>query len=121
VRRLVRQPLTLTLPADVARSWRLRGRQPDRPTLATAMLHAADIVPDGALALNWGTWWIGDLSGMLIATPIALTLIGRPRSEWAPRPHPGRRDARPGDRLPRPGDRPDGALEHGAGARGVQP
>ena len=35
--------------------------------------------------MSWGTWWIGDLAGMLIATPIALTLIGRPRSEWAPR------------------------------------
>ena len=86
VRHLVRQPLTLTLPADVARFMAACGvASLIAPTLATAMLHAADVVPDGSLALNWGTWWIGDLSGMLIATPIALTLIGRPRSEWAPR------------------------------------
>ena len=86
VRRLVRQPLTLTLPADVARFMAacLTGSLVSA-TLATAMLGAAGIVPEGALALNWGTWWIGDLTGMLIATPIALTLIGRPRSEWAPR------------------------------------
>ena len=63
----------------------LHGRLPDRqPDLRDPgdrdALHRA-----GALALNWGTWWIGDLSGMLIATPIASTLIGRPRSEWAPR------------------------------------
>ena len=86
VRRLVRQPLTLTLPADVARFMAAcLAASLIAPTLATAMLHAAGIVPKGALGLNWGTWWIGDLTGMLIATPIALTLIGRPRSEWAPR------------------------------------
>ena len=86
VRHLVRQPLTLTLPADVSRFMAAcLVASLIAPTVVTAMLHAADIVPDGALALNWGAWWIGDLSGMLIATPIALTLIGRPRSEWATR------------------------------------
>ncbi|MEO5880997.1 MAG: CHASE domain-containing protein, partial [Caldimonas sp.] len=86
VRRLMRQPVTLTLPADVARFMAAcTAGSLIAPTLATAMLGAAGIVPGGSLALNWGTWWIGDLSGMLIATPIALTLIGRPRSEWAPR------------------------------------
>jgi hypothetical protein len=35
--------------------------------------------------VTWATWWLGDLAGLLIATPIVLTLIGRPRSEWAPR------------------------------------
>ena len=86
MRRLVRQPLTLTLPADVARFMAAcLAASLIAPSLATALLHSAQVVPAGALALNWGTWWVGDLTGMLIATPIALTLIGRPRSEWAPR------------------------------------
>ena len=86
VRRWVRQPLTLTLPADVARFMAAcLIASPVASTLATGMLHVAGLLPEGALALNWGTWWVGDLTGMLIAAPIVLTLIGRPRSEWAPR------------------------------------
>ena len=86
VRRWVRQPLVLTLPADVARFMAACALgSVIAPSFAVALLRATDLVPQAALALHWSAWWIGDLSGMLIATPIALTLIGRPRSEWAPR------------------------------------
>ncbi|MEP7301036.1 MAG: CHASE domain-containing protein, partial [Caldimonas sp.] len=86
VQRFVRQPLTLTLPADVARFIAAcTASSLVAPTLATAMLKVAGLVPPGALLFTWGTWWIGDLAGVLIATPIALTLIGRPVSEWSPR------------------------------------
>ncbi len=86
VRRFVRQPLMLTLPADVALFLAAcLLASPVAPSLATMLLDAADVVPDNALLFTWGTWWIGDLAGVLIATPIVLTLIGRPRSEWSPR------------------------------------
>ena len=86
VRRFVRQPLTLTQPRDVAVFLACcAASSVVTPSLATLALHYAGTVPADKLALTWGTWWIGDLAGVLIATPIALTLIGRPRSEWAPR------------------------------------
>jgi chorismate synthase len=86
VRRFVRQPLTLTLPADVALFLAAcLIASVVAPSLATLLLRAAGVVPGSAWLFTWGTWWIGDLAGMLIAAPIALTLIGRPRSEWSPR------------------------------------
>ena len=54
-------------------------------TLSTAALAVAGVVPASALALTWWTWWGGDTLGVLIGTPVALTLIGRPRADWAPR------------------------------------
>ena len=86
MQRFVRQPLTLTLPADVARFIAACAASSIVSTsVATAILHASGFVANGALVFTWGTWWIGDLAGLLIAAPIALTLIGRPASEWAPR------------------------------------
>ncbi len=54
-------------------------------TLSTPALAAAGVVPASAQALTWWTWWGGDTLGVLIGTPLALTLIGRPRADWAPR------------------------------------
>ncbi len=86
VQRFVRQPLTLTLPADVARFVAACSASSLVSTsVATAVLGASGLVAAGALVYTWGTWWIGDLAGLLIATPIVLTLIGRPASEWTPR------------------------------------
>ncbi|MBX9795036.1 MAG: CHASE domain-containing protein [Burkholderiaceae bacterium] len=87
VQRLVRQPLTLSAPRDIARFYVfgavvgcLVGA-----SMATAALGIADIVPVAALPLTWLTWWMGDALGTLIAAPILLTLIGQPREAWAPR------------------------------------
>jgi PAS domain S-box-containing protein len=86
VRRFVRQPLTLTLPVDVALFIAASGASSlVSATVATAAMFALDVVSPPALVASWATWWSGDLAGLLIATPIALTLIGRPASEWAPR------------------------------------
>ena len=43
------------------------------------------VVAAPRLPFTWLTWWIGDSFGTVIAAPIALTLIGRPREDWAPR------------------------------------
>ncbi|MEO6363794.1 MAG: ATP-binding protein [Caldimonas sp.] len=86
IRRFVRQPLTLTQPHDVAMFF---------TACVASSLVAASLTALGSLAMagltldtvtfQWAGWWIGDLAGLLIGTPIVLTLIGRPRSEWRPR------------------------------------
>jgi len=86
VRRFVGRALTLTQPRDVAVFLACCGASSVvAPTLSMLALRIVGALPADKLAFTWGTWWIGDLAGVLIATPIALTLIGRPRSEWAPR------------------------------------
>ena len=86
VRRFVRQPLTLTLPRDVAAFLACCAASSivGASISTLAMRLAAIVAPANTLA-TWTTWWLGDLAGLLIATPIALTFIGRPHSEWAPR------------------------------------
>src|SRR6059058_839665 len=86
VRRFVRQPLTLTLPRDVAAFLACcAASSVVHASVATVALRASALMAPADATLTWATWWLGDLAGLLIATPIVLTLIGRPRSEWAPR------------------------------------
>jgi PAS domain S-box-containing protein len=86
VRRFVRRPLTLTEPRDIAAFLACCAASSIvAPTLATLALRLTAAMPAARLVATWGTWWIGDLAGLLIATPVILTVIGRPRSEWAPR------------------------------------
>jgi PAS domain S-box-containing protein len=54
-------------------------------SIATLGLAVAGTVPATDLPVTWFTWWVGDALGALIAAPVMLTLIGRPRAEWAPR------------------------------------
>jgi PAS domain S-box-containing protein len=86
-RRFVRQPLTLSEPGDIARFFTLGGPVACLvgASIATAVLSFAGKQAPVNIAFNWATWWTGDWLGTLIAAPIALTLIGRPRGEWAPR------------------------------------
>src|SRR6218665_2536606 len=87
VRRWVAQPLTLTEPRDLAR-FSLLGAAlacvicPSAGTLALLSTGAIDA---SQWAGTWAAWWVGDTMGVLIAAPISLTLIGRPRKAWAPR------------------------------------
>jgi diguanylate cyclase (GGDEF)-like protein len=39
-------------------------------------------------AYSWVTWWIGDVIGVLIFTPLLLCFIGKPRSHWRQRINP---------------------------------
>jgi len=86
IRRFVRPPLTLTEPRDIAVflgagvvSCLLNA------TLATATLWLRGRAVASTLPFTWGTWWVGDLLGVLIATPIVLSLFAQPRDAWAPR------------------------------------
>ncbi len=86
VRRFVSRTLTLTVPRDIAAFLACcAASSVVAPTIASLALRAAGVIGAGKVASTWGVWWIGDLAGLLIATPVVLTLIGRPRSEWAPR------------------------------------
>ncbi|OYV00215.1 MAG: histidine kinase, partial [Burkholderiales bacterium PBB5] len=54
-------------------------------SVSTLALSWAGVLPPGSRAFTWWTWWVGDALGVLIGTPMVLTLIGRPRTDWAPR------------------------------------
>ena len=80
-------PITLAEPRDVAAFFLLGAVVACllNASLSTAGLIAAGALPLSAGAFTWWTWWAGDTLGVLIGAPIALTLIGRPRADWAPR------------------------------------
>ena len=85
-RRFVRQPLTLSAPPDVAAFLAVcAATSLVGSSLSTAALGASGLVPSAKLLAVWGTSVLGDFAGLFIVTPIVLTLIGRPRVEWAPR------------------------------------
>ena len=86
IRRFVTQPLTLTLPADMARFMAAcTASSVVSASVSTAALGGFGLLSSDRLPFTWGTWWVGDLSGLLIATPIVLTVIGQPASAWLPR------------------------------------
>ncbi|MES3014174.1 MAG: CHASE domain-containing protein, partial [Pseudomonadota bacterium] len=86
VKRFVQQPLTLSEPRDIA-VFLVAGVVAClvNPLIANAALWFAGTLSTAELPFSAATWWIGDLLGVLIATPIILTLLGRPRQAWAPR------------------------------------
>lgn len=87
VRRRVAQPLTLSAPLDIANFY-LFGAAIGclvSASVATAALGLTAAVPSRALPMAWFTWWMGDTLGTLIGAPLLLTLIGQPRTVWAPR------------------------------------
>ena len=87
VRRFAPQPLTLSEPRDIARFFVFGALL--ACLVSTSVGHfalwASDTVHGGELAADWLTWWVGDALGVLIASPIALSFIGRPREDWQPR------------------------------------
>ena len=87
VRRVVRPPLSLNEPHDIAAFLGLGAFVACLvgATIGTTTLGFAGFVAPANLGFNWLTWWVGDSLGTLIAAPIALTLIGVPREDWAPR------------------------------------
>ncbi len=37
------------------------------------------------IALNWSTWWVGDVIGVIIFAPLMLIYCAKPREVWRPR------------------------------------
>jgi PAS domain S-box-containing protein len=87
VQRWVRQPLVLSEPRDIGLFFLLGGALACaiNASVATLTLLAAGVLSASSWPLLWATWWMGDTLGVLVAAPIALTLIGCPRADWAPR------------------------------------
>ncbi len=85
-KRFVQQPLTLSEPRDIA-VFLCAGAVAClvNPIVGNLALWFSGSLAYADLPLSAATWWIGDLLGILIATPILLTLLGRPRDAWAPR------------------------------------
>ena len=86
VKRYVQQPLTLSEPRDIG-AFLVAGIVAClvNPCVANLALYLAGTVPASELPFSLSTWWIGDLLGVLIAAPVILSLIGRPRDAWRPR------------------------------------
>ena len=87
VRRFVAMPLVLNAPRDILRFGLLGALVACcvSPSVAVPALWASGVLAPEVLVSNWLTWWVGDTLGVLIAAPLALTLIGRPRADWQPR------------------------------------
>ncbi|MEY4562573.1 MAG: hypothetical protein RLZZ618_1850 [Pseudomonadota bacterium] len=87
IRRFVAQPVTLTEPRDIA-LFCLFGAVVACLVSATVGVAALWLIagqPLSSLGLTWWVWGTGDTLGVLLGTPAALTIIGRPRSEWRSR------------------------------------
>jgi PAS domain S-box-containing protein len=84
VRRFVGPAPTLTGPRELARFFLLGALVAClvNASVATLSLTAAGVVPGADAGELWGIWWTGDALGVLIAAPITLAFIGRPRAEW---------------------------------------
>src|SRR5262245_63768770 len=49
-----------------------------------ATLAAAHALSPAQLVSNWWTWWQGDVSGMIIVTPLILSWATPTQVEWSP-------------------------------------
>ena len=87
VRRYVGLPLVLNEPRDIAKFLGLGSFVAClvSASIGVGALAMAGLVSPHEIRFAWLTWWLGDSLGTQIAAPIALTLIGRPRDDWAPR------------------------------------
>ena len=86
VKRHARQPLTLSEPRDLT-VFLAAGIVSCLVSsgVANTALWLAKAVQASNLPVSLATWWIGDLLGVLIATPVILSFFGRPRDAWARR------------------------------------
>jgi signal transduction histidine kinase len=53
-------------------------------TVGTLTLQIAGLLPGEGWAGNWGTWWLGDATGMMIVTPLIVAWLRPGRVVWTP-------------------------------------
>ena len=77
----------LNSPRDIAMAGLLAGLLASciSASVGTLALVATGTLPGAAAVTTWLTWWGGDTLGVLIAAPMALTVIGQPSADWRPR------------------------------------
>ena len=87
LRRFVQQPLVLNAPRDIVLAAALGALLACTvsASVATLALWFAGVVPTGGVLGSWLTWWQGDTLGVLIGTPLVLTLVGQPAEDWRAR------------------------------------
>ena len=52
------------------------------PTIGVTTIYFQGFITANDLPISWLTWWIGDVIGVLIFTPIILSLIAKPAHLW---------------------------------------
>jgi PAS domain S-box-containing protein len=52
---------------------------------STLVLYRYGIVTTHSAGLNWFTWWVGDMIGVMIAVPLVFMLFAKPRPLWRAR------------------------------------
>jgi signal transduction histidine kinase len=55
------------------------------PTIGVTALHQTGMIEAAQLFPHWFSWWIGDMMGVLVFTPIILIAYGEPRAIWRER------------------------------------
>jgi len=55
------------------------------PSIGISTIFLQNIITADDFLLSWCTWWIGDAIGVIIFTPIVLSLIAKPKSIWRAR------------------------------------
>ena len=87
MRRWIGYPAALDSPAEIVRF--LAAVAPlgalTAASLAVPLLVLLGQSDPASLPEQWFVWWFGDTLGVMVATPIALSLFGSPQSDWRPR------------------------------------
>ncbi|MDT8425372.1 MAG: EAL domain-containing protein [Methyloprofundus sp.] len=55
------------------------------PTICISVFYLQDILSASDFFFAWLTWWVGDVIGVFIFTPIVLAFFAQPESIWRPR------------------------------------
>lgn len=87
IRRYVGFPNDLANERDIFRFFMLGGPISCliNSLIGPATLFLAGAISAADFAYSWWTWWIGDLIGVFIATPLALIIMAQPRVLWKQR------------------------------------
>lgn len=85
IRRWVSRPLLLSEPLGLLRFYGLGAVLACviGASFASGALWLTGSLQPQQLATHWLSWWMGETLGVLIGTPIALTLLAQPREAWA--------------------------------------
>lgn len=51
-------------------------------SVGVVSLYAMNAISSAEIQINWANWWMGDLFGVLMVTPIVLILFAQPRAIW---------------------------------------
>ncbi len=55
------------------------------PTIGITCIYFLDLITLKAIPISWVTWWVGDVIGIIIFTPIILSFIAKPKKQWQER------------------------------------